>query len=154
MKENIFQSLLSIERSFCQVKIDNKADCFLQLSKSLANNDMQSELILDALLERERLGSTSIGHGLALPHARLAKLPFSSIALMTLKKPIDYGSFDDAPVNIICALLVHEEAIDEHLKTLASLMELFQQPTFCKALKKASSPEMLYDVACNWDNDE
>jgi PTS system nitrogen regulatory IIA component len=154
MSQNIFQSLLTIERCLCHAKVNNKADCLLELSMNLATPETPSEQILKALQEREQLGSTAIGHGLALPHARMKNISTCSLALLTLKKPIDYGSADDIPVSIICTLLVPECANDVHLQTLANLMELFQQPAFCKALRKAHNNTELYEIASHWNNDE
>jgi len=82
-------------------------------------------VILDALITRERLGSTGIGHGIALPHARLAHLDEPLAALITLETGVDFESIDGEPVDIVFGLLVPEHCNDEHLKILAELARRF-----------------------------
>lgn len=102
------------------------------------------------LIQRERLGSTGIGNGIAIPHCRIPNLTQVVGALVTLDNPIDFEAIDDNPVDVIFVLLVPEESFEEHLETLATLAGLFNQDAFCDALRNADSDEQLYNAAVNF----
>jgi len=99
--------------------------------------------ILDALITRERLGSTGIGHGIALPHARLANIDEPLAALITLKEGVDFDSIDGEPVDVVLGLLVPEECNDEHLKILADLARRFSDEGLRRTLRTCESGETL-----------
>ena len=82
--------------------------------------------VYDALLSREKLGSTGIGNGIAIPHCRLEQVNRATIVLMSLETPIDFDAIDRRPVDLIFALLVPPHQCDEHLATLAQIAELAQ----------------------------
>lgn len=100
--------------------------------------------VFDSLLQRERLGSTGIGLGIAIPHGRLEKAGQPVAVLFTLKQPVDFDSIDNQPVDIIFALLVPESEPEMHLKTLSEVAEKFNDRVCCKALRSASSDKELY----------
>jgi len=93
--------------------------------------------IFERLLERERLGSTGLGGGVALPHARMPGLSESRAGFLRLARPVDYDSVDGKPVDLVFALLVPEDATEEHLKLLAELARLFHDPGLREELRKA-----------------
>jgi PTS system nitrogen regulatory IIA component len=95
----------------------------------------QAEQIFARLLERERLGSTGLAAGVALPHARLPGLTQSRGTFIRLRQPVDFDSEDGQPVDLVFALLVPEEATDEHLQLLAALARLFRDTATCRALR-------------------
>jgi PTS system nitrogen regulatory IIA component len=97
-----------------------------------------------SLFERERLGSTGIGEGVALPHGRLKGLKKAVGAFATLESAMDYEAIDRKPVNMAFALLVPEEANEEHLRLLAALAELFHKKELREQLLAAKTPEELY----------
>ena len=99
--------------------------------------------ILDALTTRERLGSTGIGHGIALPHARLANIDEPLAALITLKEGVDFDSIDGEPVDVVVGLLVPEHCNDEHLKILADLAKRFSDQELRRTLRTCRSGEAL-----------
>jgi nitrogen PTS system EIIA component len=101
--------------------------------------ETDEESVFERLLERERLGSTGIGHSVALPHARIDGLTTAYGAFIRLTESVDYDAIDGAPVDLIYALVVPRDATDEHLKILASLAQLFSQRALCNALREASS---------------
>ena len=146
---NIFTDLLSLERTGSRVKEDNQKRLLQLASKLLAENlpDITSQLILEQLTQRERLGSTSIGAGIALPHARISGLSKPIISLLSLDKPIKFDSVDKKDVDIFCILLVTADAGDEELQTLAKLANLFSNEKFCKQLRAADTNEDLYQAA-------
>lgn len=101
--------------------------------------------ILDAFIIRERLGSTCLDHGIALPHSRIAHIDQPIAALVTLTNPIDYDNGDKPAVDIVLGLLVPEECNDEHLQILATLARRFSDATFRDTLRSFESSENLYN---------
>ncbi len=95
----------------------------------------QAESIFARLLARERLGSTGLAAGVALPHARLPGLTQSRGTFIRLRQPVDFDSQDGQPVDLVFALLVPEEATDEHLQLLAALARLFRDAAMCCVLR-------------------
>lgn len=91
----------------------------------------------DALREREQLGSTAIGHGVALPHARSNAFESSRGAFLRLEHAVDFGSGDNAAVDLVFAMSVPEHAPQQHLQTLSELAERFSDPEFRDALRGA-----------------
>jgi len=109
--------------------------------------------ILDALIERERLGTTGIGFGVALPHTRLAKLKKIFCGFVT-SEPVDFDSVDNKPVDLAFILLVPEEAGADHLKALARISRLLRNEETINELRKASSAKELYKLVIENDKDE
>lgn len=100
--------------------------------------------VFDKLLERERLGSTGLGQGIALPHARMEGVEQACGALIRLEEGIDFDALDNQPVDLVFGLMVPEEATDEHLQLLAQLARLFSDTEFCGKLRKAPDAQTLY----------
>lgn len=100
--------------------------------------------ILDALISRERLGSTGLGHGVGLPHSRLSSVSEPIAAFITLQKGVDYESADGQPVDLVLGLLVPENCNDEHLKILSQLAKRFSNDTLREQLREFDDPEKLY----------
>ncbi|MBB3169157.1 PTS sugar transporter subunit IIA [Simiduia aestuariiviva] len=119
----------------------------LEILADLISNDIPSlsaDDLFRSLVARERLGSTGLGHGIAIPHCRVAKCEATIGALIILSKPIDFDAIDGEPVDVIFSLMVPEEANGEHLQMLAKLAELFQQEDFRAQLRSADSDQLLY----------
>jgi len=93
--------------------------------------------VFDRLLERERLGSTGMGRGIALPHARVPGITEARGAFIRLSSPIDFDAVDNEPVDLIFGFLAPENATDEHLQLLAGLAALFGDPDICSTLRSA-----------------
>lgn len=102
--------------------------------------------ILDALITRERLGSTGIGHGIALPHSRLAGIHEPIAAMVTLSDGVDYDAIDDVAVDVIVGLLVPEQCNDEHLQILATLARRFSDADHRAAIRRCSDAEELMSI--------
>ena len=102
-----------------------------------------TEGIFERLLERERLGSTGLAGGVALPHARMPGVSGSHGAFIRLAEPIDFDSLDGQPVDLVFALLVPEEATEEHLRLLAELAGLFKDPDTCERLRQGDAKQVL-----------
>lgn len=96
-----------------------------------------SEQIYEKLLERERLGSTGMSHGIAIPHARIKGLRQPRSAFLRLDQPIDFDALDGQPVDLVFGLLVPEQATEEHLALLAELARLFANSQLCDQVRDA-----------------
>ena len=99
-----------------------------------------------SLMERERLGSTGLGKGVAIPHGRIADLASPVITIARLRHPVDYDAPDNLPVWLAVALLVPEKANDTHLKILSLLAGCFQRDDFISAIKGCSDATSVMDV--------
>jgi nitrogen PTS system EIIA component len=97
-----------------------------------------------SLLDRERLGTTAIGHGVALPHGRLKGLQTVVGAFATLAEEIDCDAVDSKPIRLVFALLVPEDASEEHLQLLAQLAAIFDNKDLCEQLSHAVSQDEVY----------
>lgn len=105
---------------------------------------MDERRILEAILERERLGSTGLGGGVAIPHAKLANLKSVMGVFMQLETPLDFDSLDGKPVDLVFLLLAPEDAGAEHLKALARVSRLFRDQAALAKLRGSSSSDALY----------
>ncbi len=103
--------------------------------------EKSGEKVFNKLLERERLGSTGLGQGIALPHARMPGITEARGALLRLAAGIDFDAIDGQPVDLVFALLVPEQATDQHLQLLAMLATHFSDPQRCQRLREATDPE-------------
>lgn len=108
------------------------------------DSGLTEEAAFQALIERERLGSTGIGEGVALPHGRVKGLKHAVGAFATLAHEMDYDAIDQKPVNMVFALLVPENANSEHLHILAELAGLFSKKEIRQKLIRAKNPQELY----------
>lgn len=108
------------------------------------NFGLDADLVLDALLEREAAGSTGVGHGVAVPHARLRGLTRMRGVFMRLDQPTAFESVDDQPVDLVFALFAPLESDTEHLRTLARVSRLLRQPDLRQQLRQARTGEAIY----------
>lgn len=102
--------------------------------------------VLDSLINRERLGSTGLGQGVAIPHARTHSSQETIGAFAKLKTGIDFNAADKHPVDLFFALLVPQHSADEHLQILASLAEMFSEQSFLDRIRTENSQERLYQL--------
>ena len=108
--------------------------------------DLNEPRTVEALLERESLGPTGVGHGVALPHARLQDVDQVVGVFILLEKPIDFGAVDRQPVDIAFSLFAPEDAGVEHLKALALVSRTLREPTFCTKLRANPDATTLYAI--------
>jgi PTS system nitrogen regulatory IIA component len=102
--------------------------------------------ILDTILQRERLGSTGVGQGVAIPHGKLAKLDRLVGVFARLSKPVEFDSLDDQPVDLVFTLLAPEGAGADHLKALARIARVLRDPGVAQKLRAASDASELFAV--------
>ncbi|MAZ39311.1 MAG: PTS IIA-like nitrogen-regulatory protein PtsN [Legionellales bacterium] len=105
--------------------------------------------IFEALITRERLGVTGLGHGIAIPHCRLENLNQPQVLVLKLDKPIDYDASDNVPVDIIIALVIPEASNEEHLQLLASIAKIFSNHKNLEHVRHAKDEATLYNVLIN-----
>jgi len=108
--------------------------------------DLNQRQIFDTLLQRERLGSTGIGHGIAIPHGKLGPINGIYSVFARLDTPIDFDSIDDEPVDLIFLLLAPESAGADHLKALARISRLLRSPSAVEKLRASHDKDALYSV--------
>ena len=106
--------------------------------------------VFQLLTEREKLGSTSLGHGVALPHTRTRLTDHAIGAFLKLNEGIDFDSPDKQKTDLIFALMVPEHYTDEHLQILAYLATLFNDEAFCKTIRNTGNNKEIYNHLINW----
>ncbi len=105
---------------------------------------LHERTIFDVLLARERLGSTGVGNGIAIPHGKLADLDKPYGLFARLAEPIDFDAVDDQPVDLVFLLLAPESAGADHLKALARVSRLLRDKATCEKLRTSNGPTSLY----------
>jgi len=114
--------------------------------RSAAANGLEPAPVLEALLEREKLGTTGIGDGLAIPHAKLEGLDRMVGVFARLETPISFDALDDEPVDLVFLLLAPTTAAADHLKALARVARVFRDSELCAALRQAGNPSAAFDL--------
>jgi PTS system nitrogen regulatory IIA component len=139
------RDLLAPERIVANLKVTSKKQALQELSKRMANMIGQDEReIFDLLLERERLGTTGVGDGIAIPHGKLASLDHLYGMFARLERPVNFESIDERPVDLIFLLLAPEGAGADHLKALARISRLLRDKKICEKLRGSDTAEALY----------
>jgi nitrogen PTS system EIIA component len=137
--------LITPRSVIAQLRAASKRQALQELAKRAASiAGVQERTIFDVLSERERLGSTGIGHGIGLPHGKLPGLDRIRGVFARLERPIPFDAIDDQPVDLIFVLLAPENAGAEHLKALARVSRLLRDRAVCDKLRGTESPEALY----------
>ncbi len=130
--------LLSAERVVCNVAVSSKKRALEAASNLLAEvcgASMSDIEIFDGLIAREKLGSTGLGHGVAIPHGRFNDVTEAVAVFIKFEQGIDFDAIDGAPVDLVFALMVPQESTEEHLQLLASLAEMFSDATVRERLR-------------------
>ena len=139
--------LLSLSGVLDDVRAGSKKQALQELSAiAAAQTEQEERAVLDLLLARERLGSTGVGAGVAIPHGKLAGLTRISAVFARLREPIDYDAVDGKPVDLIFLLLAPDSAGSDHLKALALVSRLLRDHRVCARLRGADNAEALYAV--------
>lgn len=137
--------LLAPEAVFPALKTQGKKQLLQELAERMSVlTRLPARRICETLAERERLGTTGMGQGIAIPHGRLAGLPKITGLFARLDPPIAYDAVDDQPVDLVFLLLAPEGAGADHLKALARVSRLLRDQAMCEKLRAATKPEVLY----------
>lgn len=141
-------TVLSESRTCFKANVSSKKKALELIAQTVAREypHVQSNDVFDALIQRERLGSTGIGHGCAIPHCRLAQIDTAIGVLMLLHHPINYDSIDKQPVDIIFAVIVPEDLTDVHLELLSQIAEKFSNEQFRQQLRQCEKKENLFEL--------
>jgi PTS system nitrogen regulatory IIA component len=134
-------NLLQEERIMIDAPLSTRSMVLETLAEKLANEDLPKEMIESKLIEREDLGSTGIGFGVAVPHARLKELQSTRAAFIRTRERVDFNAPDDASVDLIFALLVPEGSNEDYLRLLAQLARFFSDEDNRELLRNAKSAD-------------
>ncbi|MDO5666926.1 MAG: PTS sugar transporter subunit IIA [Alcaligenaceae bacterium] len=144
---NQFANILSVENILLDINVTSKKRAFEQAALLFENNQgVSRSTVFDSLFSRERLGSTALGHGVAVPHGRIPNLTTPAAAFMRLTNAIPFDAPDNQNVNILVILLVPENATQEHLEILASLAKILSNSETREQLQTLEDPEAIYDL--------
>jgi PTS system nitrogen regulatory IIA component len=139
--------LLAPDSIIASLQATSKKHALQELATVAAERTkIDSREIFNTLLQRERLGSTGLGHGIAVPHVKLAGIKGIICLLARLEKPIEYESHDNMPVDLMFLLLAPEHASGDHLKALASISRVVREPSILDALRNASDAAALHSA--------
>ena len=141
----MLDSLLVTGRIQLKASIASKKKSLQTLSRLFAENDnsLNQDLVFDAFTAREKLGSTALENGIAIPHCRFAACTTAQSAILTLDKGIDFDARDGKPVDLLWALIVPEESTEEHLAILALMAKILSQPALCQKIRQAGDANIL-----------
>jgi len=129
------------------LKANSKKQALQEIAAKAAELTGQSDrAIFEILLQREKLGSTGVGNGVAIPHGKLSKLGHVFGLFARLDRPIDFEALDSQPVDLVFLLLAPEGAGADHLKALARVARLLRDPEVARKLRDSSNAEALYAV--------
>ncbi len=137
--------LLTPDDVIPDLKATSKKQALQELAKRAAKGSGQQErAIFDVLLERERLGTTGVGHGIAIPHGKMAGIDRPYGLFARIENPIDFDAIDEQPVDLIFLLLAPEDAGADHLKALARVSRLLRDTAICDKLRGSDNAEAIY----------
>ncbi|SNB65213.1 PTS IIA-like nitrogen-regulatory protein PtsN [Arboricoccus pini] len=141
------EELVTCDRIVCGLEANNKSGLLHEVAHIAAERTgIAAARIEDALLERERLGTTGLGGGIAIPHARIPELPELTGFFVRLNRPIDFDAVDAEPVDLIFVLLAPEEARVDHLKALARIARILRDGQLCNTLRCSEDREAVHGL--------
>lgn len=141
------EEMIDNSRIVPKLKVNSKKQALLELAKRAALVTGESERrIFDVLLERERLGSTGVGRGVAIPHGKLPALNRVYGLFARLERPIDFDAVDERPVDLIYVLLAPEGSGADHLKALARVSRTLRDEGLCNKLRGCESADAIHAI--------
>ncbi len=143
---------ISPDNVVCGIRASSRKRVLEVLGEVLTENsdEVSAQAVFNSLHMRERLGSTGIGYGIAIPHGRMDGLETVLGAFVQLESGIDFDSPDGKNVDLLFALLVPEDSTEIHLKLLAQLSQMFKDKVLCDQLRLAKSRQSLHDLLIEW----
>ncbi|AZE87606.1 PTS IIA-like nitrogen regulatory protein PtsN [Pseudomonas orientalis] len=148
------ETILTPGRSLVNVPGGSKKKALEQIANLISSQvpELEMQDVFEALIAREKLGSTGFGNGIAIPHCRLKGCETPVSALLHLDHPIDFDAIDGAPVDLLFVLLVPQAATDAHLELLRQIASMLDRKEVRDKLRSASSNEALYQVVLDEQN--
>jgi PTS system nitrogen regulatory IIA component len=141
------KTLLSPHCTHCAVEARSKKRILESISELLhQHSNVHADIILESLINREKVGSTGIGNGIAIPHGRLADITEIQAMLVTCSPAVEYDAIDDQPVDIFFVILVPEDQTHGHLQTLATVAKALSDKHVIKRIRSASTDDELYEA--------
>lgn len=150
---NRLASILSPAQVLAQVGVTSKKRAFEEAGLLFENlHGLSRALVTDSLFSRERLGSTGLGHGVAIPHGRIKGLKSPMSAVFQLETPIVFDAPDDLPVRLMIFLLVPEAATQKHLEILSEIAEMLSDAELREKLTVTADSSQLYALLAGWQS--
>lgn len=151
---NLISKLLPPSNIVLDLEVSSKKRMFEQAGLIFENNQgLARSLVFDSLFARERLGSTGLGQGVAIPHGRIKGLREAVAAFVRLHTSVPFDSPDGKPVNLLFVLLVPEQATEQHLQILSELAQMFSDPDLRETLMQTKDASSLHQLISNWQPD-
>ncbi len=150
---NLIAKLLPVANVLLDLDVSSKKRVFEQAGLLFENqNAIARAIVTDNLFARERLGSTGLGHGVAIPHGRIKGLKSPLASVFLLAEPIGFDAPDEKPVVLMIFLLVPEASTQKHLEILSEIAEMLSDSVLREKLKAAQSAEELHGLIRNWQS--
>jgi PTS system nitrogen regulatory IIA component len=148
---SLIAKLLPAQNVLIDLDVSSKKRVFEHAGLVFENNhSIARSVVFDSLFAREKLGSTGLGQGIAIPHGRIKGLKEAVGAMIRTREPIAFDAPDGQPVSLIFVLLVPERATDVHLQILSELAQMFSEKPFRDRLQSAPSSEALHQLIADW----
>jgi len=148
---NRLSSILPVSQVLVRVDATSKKRAFEEVGLLFENlHGLSRALVTDSLFARERLGSTGLGHGVAIPHGRIKGLKAPMAAVLQLTQAIGFDAPDEEPVSLLIFLLVPEAATQKHLEILSEIAELLSDAALRTQLNASASAEELHGLIAAW----
>ena len=150
---NRLASILSVAQVLVHVEATSKKRAFEEAGLLFENlHGLSRSLVTDSLFSRERLGSTGLGHGVAIPHGRIKGLKAPMAAVIQLAQPIGFDAPDEQPVSLLIFLLVPEAATQKHLEILSEIAEMLSDVRLREKLSASANAAELHDLIAKWQS--
>jgi len=148
---NLISTILPLENVILDADSTSKKRVFERVGILFENTrQIARSQVFDSLFAREKLGSTGLGQGVAIPHGRIKSLRDAVAAFVKTEAAIPFDAPDGSPVNLIFVLLVPERATDLHLQLLGELAQMFSDKTFREQLQASNDPAVIHQLFSNW----
>jgi len=148
---NLITPLLKSDNVLADLDVTSKKRLFEQAAQLIqASHEVDAQEVFESLFSREKLGSTALGYGIAIPHGRIKQLGETACAFARLKAPIDFDAPDNQPVDLVFVLLAPAAATDVHLQILGELAAMFSDESFRARLRAAPDAAELHRLLTQW----
>lgn len=148
---NLISPLLKADNVLADVDVSSKKRLFEQAAQLIhASHAVDAQEVFESLFSREKLGSTALGYGIAIPHGRIKQLGETACAFARLKTPIEFDAPDGQPVDLVFVLLAPAAATDVHLQILGELAAMFSDESFRARLRAAPDAAALHRLLTEW----
>ncbi|MDH4285683.1 MAG: PTS IIA-like nitrogen regulatory protein PtsN [Gallionellaceae bacterium] len=149
---NLISKIMPVENVILDTESSSKKRVFEKVGLLFENShQIARSQVFDSLFAREKLGSTGLGQGVAIPHGRIKGLRDAIGAFVKTQTPIPFDAPDGQPVNLIYVLLVPERATDLHLQLLGQLAQMFSDKSFREQLQNCNDPAAIHQIFTTWN---